>query len=185
MGALDFTYKGHNWIVRGQADYGYLGDAQELKYVYNRLNSKSPYKHSAYVSQNAYAVGIEAGYDLFSQIEKLRADHQKLYIFGRYEDYNPYASNTKNTAYDYTSVKRIAVGVNYHPLKEIAVKAEFSNRFLKSQFNNEPSINIGIAYEGFFLWLCLILNTKLSTQNEKVFLYVCSPSLGRSFLLIM
>ena len=151
VGALDFTYKGHNWIVRGHADYGYLGDAQELKYVYNRLNSKSPYKHSAYVSQNAYAVGIEAGYDLFSQIEKLKADHQKLYIFGRYEDYNPYASNTKNTAYDYTSVKRIAVGVNYHPLKEIAVKAEFSNRFLKSQFNNEPSINIGIAYEGFFL----------------------------------
>ena len=151
VGALDFTYKGHNWIVRGQADYGYLGDAQQLKYVYNRLNSKSPYKHSAYVSQNAYAIGIEAGYDLFSQIEKLRADHQKLYVFGRYEDYNPYASNTKNTAYDYTSVKRMAVGVNYHPLKEIAVKAEFSNRFLKSQFNNEPSINIGIAYEGFFL----------------------------------
>ena len=151
VGALDFTYKGHNWIVRGQADYGYLGDAQQLKYVYNRLNSKSPYKHSAYVSQNAYAIGIEAGYDLFSQIEKLRADHQKLYVFGRYEDYNPYASNTKNTAYDYTSVKRIAVGVNYYPLKEIAVKAEFSNRFLKSQFNNEPSINIGIAYEGFFL----------------------------------
>lgn len=151
IGALDFTYKGHNWIVRGQADYGYLGDAQELKYVYNRLNSKSPYKHSAYVSQNAYAVGIEAGYDIFSQIEKLRANNQKLYIFGRYEDYNPYASKTKNTAYDYTSVKRMSVGVNYYPLKEIAVKAEFSNRFLKSQFNNEPSINIGVAYEGFFL----------------------------------
>ena len=151
IGALDFTYKGHNWIVRGQADYGYLGDAQELKYVYNRLNSKSPYKHSAYVSQNAYAVGIEAGYDIFSQIEKLRANNQKLYIFGRYENYNPYASKTKNTAYDYTSVKRMSVGVNYYPLKEIAVKAEFSNRFLKSQFNNEPSINIGVAYEGFFL----------------------------------
>lgn len=151
IGALDFTYKGHNWIVRGQADYGYLGNAQELKYVYNRLNSKSPYKHSAYVSQNAYAVGIEAGYDIFSQIEKLRANNQKLYIFGRYEDYNPYASKTKNTAYDYTSVKRMSVGVNYYPLKEIAVKAEFSNRFLKSQFNNEPSINIGVAYEGFFL----------------------------------
>lgn len=151
IGALDFTYKGHNWIVRGQADYGYLGNAQELKYVYNRLNSKSPYKHSAYVSQNAYAVGIEAGYDIFSQIEKLRANNQKLYIFGRYEDYNPYVSKTKNTAYDYTSVKRMSVGVNYYPLKEIAVKAEFSNRFLKSQFNNEPSINIGVAYEGFFL----------------------------------
>ena len=68
IGAVDLTYKGYNWIVRGQADYGYLGDAAQLKYVYNRLNSKSPYKHSAFVSKNAYAWGIEAGYDLFAVI---------------------------------------------------------------------------------------------------------------------
>ena len=58
IGSIDFTYNAHNWIVRGQADYGYLGDAEQLKYVYNRLNSKSPYKHSAFVSKNAYAIGI-------------------------------------------------------------------------------------------------------------------------------
>ena len=29
-------------------------------------------------------------------------------------------------------------------------KAEYSHRFLKSQFNNEPSVSIGIAYQGFF-----------------------------------
>ena len=151
VGAIDFTYQGHNWVVRGQADYGYLGDADQLKYVYNRLNSKSPYKHSAFVSKNAYAIGIEAGYDLFSQIRKLRDDDQKLYIFGRYEQYNPYASNTKGTAYDYTEVKRMAVGVNYHPVHQIVIKAEYSKRFLKSLYNNEPSVNIGVAYEGFFL----------------------------------
>lgn len=150
IGAIDFTYNDHNWIVRGQADYGYLGDAEQLKYVYNRLNSKSPFKHSAFVSKNAYAIGIEAGYDVFSQIERLRADHQKMYVFGRYEAYNPYASNTKGTAYDYTAVKRMAVGVNYQPIPQVVVKAEYSNRFLKSIYNNEPSINIGIAYEGFF-----------------------------------
>ena len=151
IGAFDFTYKAHNWIVRGQADYGYLGDAEQLKYVYNRLNSKSPYKHSAFVSKNAYAVGIEAGYDVFSQIPQMRADNQKLYIFGRYEAYNPYASNTKGTAYDYTAVKRMAFGVNYHPVPQIVVKAEYSKRFLKSIYNDEPSFNIGVAYEGFFL----------------------------------
>ena len=151
VGAIDFTYQGHNWVVRGQADYGYLGDADQLKYVYNRLNSKSPYKHSAFVSKNAYAIGIEAGYDVFSQIQKLREDNQKLYIFGRYEQYNPYASNTKGTAYDYTEVKRMAVGVNYHPVHRIVIKAEYSKRFLKSLYNNEPSVNIGVAYEGFFL----------------------------------
>ena len=151
VGAIDFTYQGHNWVVRGQADYGYLGDADQLKYVYNRLNSKSPYKHSAFVSKNAYAIGIEAGYDVFSQIQKLREDDQKLYIFGRYEQYNPYASNTKGTAYDYTEVKRMAVGVNYQPVHQIVIKAEYSKRFLKSLYNNEPSVNIGVAYEGFFL----------------------------------
>ena len=151
IGALDFTYKGHNWIVRGQADYGYLSDAAQLKYIYNRLNSKSPYHHSAYVSKNAYAVGVEAGYDLFSQVEKLRRNEQKLYLFGRYEQYNPYASKTKGISYDYTAVKRMAVGLNYHPVPEIVIKAEYSHRFLKEAFNNEPSINIGVAYEGFFL----------------------------------
>ena len=151
VGAFDFTYDAHNWIIRGQADYGYLGDAEQLKYIYNRTNKKSPYHHSAFVSKNAYAVGIEAGYDVFSQISSLRRDDQKLYVFGRYEQYNPYASNTKNTAYDYTEVKRMAFGVNYYPIPEIAIKAEYSNRMLKSMYNNEPSINIGVTYEGFFL----------------------------------
>ena len=151
IGAIDFTYNAHNWIVRGQADYGYLGDAEELKYMYNRLNSKSPYKHSAFVSGNAYAVGIEAGYDIFSQIQCMRQQGERLYLFGRYEAYNPYASDTKGVSYDYTAVKRMAVGFNYHPIRQIVIKAEYSQRFLKSKYNNEPSVNIGVAYEGFFL----------------------------------
>ena len=151
IGAIDFTYNNYNWIVRGQADYGYLSDAKQLKYFTNRLNGLSPFHHSAFVSKNAFAYGIEAGYNIFSQIEKLRQDNQKLYLFGRYEHYNPYASKTKNTSYDYTNVKRMAVGINYYPVKQIVVKAEYSHRFLKSQYNNEPAINIGVAYEGWFL----------------------------------
>ena len=151
IGAIDFTYNTYNWIVRGQADYGYLSDAKQLKYFTNRLNGLSPFHHSAFVSKNAFAYGIEAGYNIFSQIEKLRQDNQKLYLFGRYEHYNPYASKTKNTSYDYTNVQRMAVGINYYPVKQIVVKAEYSHRFLKSQYNNEPAINIGVAYEGWFL----------------------------------
>ena len=151
IGAIDFTYNNYNWIVRGQADYGYLSDAKQLKYFTNRLNGLSPFHHSAFVSKNAFAYGIEAGYNVFSQIEKLRQANQKLYLFGRYEHYNPYASKTKNTSYDYTNVQRMAVGINYYPVKQIVVKAEYSHRFLKSQYNNEPAINIGVAYEGWFL----------------------------------
>ena len=151
VGSVDFTYDAHNWIVRGQADYGYLGDAAELKYMYNRLNSKSPFKHSAFVSSNAYAIGIEAGYNIFSQIQRLRQKGERLYLFGRYEAYNPYASKTNGVSYDYTEVKRMVVGVNYHPIRQIVIKGEYSKRFLKSLYNDEPSVSIGVAYEGFFL----------------------------------
>ena len=151
VGAVDMTYKGHNWIVRGQADYGYLGDAEQLKYLYNRMNKKSPFHHSAYVSKNAYAIGLEAGYDVFSQISCLRQQQKKLYLFGRYEQYDPYASQTKGISYNYTAVKRVATGVNYYPLRQIVVKAEFSKRFLKSVYNDEPAVNFCVAYEGFFL----------------------------------
>jgi len=151
VGAVDMTYKGHNWIVRGQADYGYLGDAEQLKYLYNRMNKKSPFHHSAYVSKNAYAIGLEAGYDVFSQIPCLRQQQKKLYLFGRYEQYDPYASQTKGISYNYTAVKRMAVGVNYYPMHQIVVKGEFSKRFLKSVYNDEPAVNFCVAYEGFFL----------------------------------
>ena len=103
------------------------------------------------MSKNAYAVGIEAGYDVFSQIPKMRQDDRKLYVFGRFEAYNPYASDTKGTTYDYTAVKRVAAGINYHPVPEVVIKAEYSKRLLKSIYNDEPSLNIGVAYEGFFL----------------------------------
>ena len=154
IGAIDFTYHGHNWIVRGQADYGYLGDAEQLKYLYNRVNKKSPYHHSAFVSKNAYAMGIEAGYDILSLLSPSTLhtprSTKQLYLFGRYEQYDPYASATKGITYNYTAVKRMAVGLNYYPLPEVVIKAEYSKRFLKSAYNNEPSVNISVAYEGFF-----------------------------------
>lgn len=151
IGTFDFTYNAHNWIVRGQADYGHLGDAEQLKYVYNRRNSKSPYHHTPSVGNNAFAYGVEAGYNIFSQIPSLRDDNQKLYIFGRFEQYNAYASKSNNENHEETARKNFSFGINYYPIPQIVIKADYSKRILKSQYNNEPSINIGIAYEGFFL----------------------------------
>ena len=155
IGAIDLTYRGHNWIVRGQADYGYLGDAEQLKYLYNRVNKKSPFHHSAYVSKNAYAIGLEAGYDMLTLLsrseERGARKGEHLYLFGRYEQYGPYASETTGISYGYPAVKRMAVGVNYYPMRQIVMKAEFSKRFLKSVYNDEPALNFCVAYEGFFL----------------------------------
>ena len=53
--------------------------------------------------------------------------------------------------FDYTNVNRLAFGVNYHPVEGVVIKADYSLRKMKTPYNNEPSLNIGVAYEGFFL----------------------------------
>jgi hypothetical protein len=46
--------------------------------------------------------------------------------------------------------QRIVGGLNYYPLREVVIKAEYSAGLLKSPFNNENSVSVGIAYAGFF-----------------------------------
>lgn len=151
IGAIDFTFNRYNWIVRGNADYGYLSNASTISKIKRNLTSNNaPYKKTP-VGKNAVAVGIEAGYDVFSQIGKLREDNQKLYLFGRYEYYNSYIPAKDQSKYEYTGKNRMAFGVNYYPIPQIAVKAEYSKRFFKSRYNNEPSVSLGVAYQGFFL----------------------------------
>ena len=95
------------------------------------------------------AGGVEAGYDIFSAVNKL-SGKQKFYVFGRYEYYDSYIPASATTDYPWTDKHRIAVGINYYPIDEIVIKAEYSHRFLKSQYIDEPSVSIGIAYAGFF-----------------------------------
>lgn len=150
IGSFDFTYDAHNWIVRGNFDYGHLSDAAEIKSLKGGQSTSSPYNTSE-VGEAAIAYGLEAGYDVFSQISKLRERRQQLYVFGRYEYYNPYIRDKeKQLDFGYTAKDRMAIGLNYLPIPEIALKAEYSHRFLKSPYNNEPSVSLGIAYQGFF-----------------------------------
>ena len=152
IGSIDLTLNRWNWIVRGQADYGYLGDAEKINELKDAKAhaSNSPVK-SAVVGKNAVSAGIEAGYDVFSQISSMRGRQEKLYVFGRYEYYDSYIPAKNKDMYNYTNVSRIAFGVNYYPVPQIVIKADYSKRLLKSPYNDEPSLNIGVAYEGFFL----------------------------------
>lgn len=150
IGSFDFTLNKWNWIVRGQATYGHLSDAYYTTVLSGRNRSGAPYSKSE-VGKNAVAIGIEAGYDIFSQIPKLRADNQKLYVFGRYDHYNPYIRDKRNIAYNYEQKNVMSFGVNYYPIKQIVLKFDYTKRFLRSPYNDEPAINFGIAYEGMFL----------------------------------
>lgn len=151
IGAIDFDYSGYNWLVRGNFDYGHLGDAAKISDYNRSQSSTTPYSRTL-VGKQALSTGMEAGYNIFSQIPKVRDKEQKLYVFGRYEYYDAYKPATNQYQdYTWTERHRIAVGLNYFPIKDIVIKAEYSQRFLKSQFNNEPSISLGVAYAGFFI----------------------------------
>ncbi|MDO5524932.1 MAG: hypothetical protein Q4F85_02465 [Prevotella sp.] len=151
IGALDFTYNRHNWLVRGNADYGYVSDAQTIaSYTYPGTSLVKPNESGSnkYFGSHAIATMVEAGYDVFSQIEKMRRDKQKLYVFGHFEYYD---SSIGNTTSQWTGKKILAGGINYQPMPQICIKAEYNHRMLKRQYNNEPAINIGVTYQGFFL----------------------------------
>ena len=149
VGALDFAYKGHGVIVRGNADYGHLWDAATVsKLKARRSGGDSPYK-SAPVASAAVAAGLEAGYDLFRFFPRIR--EQQLYLFGRYEYYDSYLPGPGDaTGFDFTRKHRMAVGLNWFPIPPIAVKCEYSHRFLKADFNPEPSLSVGVAYMAYF-----------------------------------
>ena len=167
--ALDFTLNRWNWVVRGNIDYAHLDNADEIS-AYNQANwthhkyqDGNPH-HYTNIGSNALTYGIEAGYNIFSQIPAV--ENQKLYIFGRFEHYNTMASGTYASMYKYTKRYRYAFGVNYSPIKQITIKGEYAYRFFekpdnnglasdsplyKQPYNNEPSISLGITYTGWFL----------------------------------
>lgn len=149
IGAFDFHYNDHNWIVRGNFDYGHLSDADDISaYNKSKMSNASPSPKQE-VAEAAVAGGIEAGYNLFSQFDKLNDKGQKFYLFGRY-DYYDSMHKTSTPLYEFCGRSRIAAGVNYYPIRDIVLKGEYSIGLLKSPYNNEPAISIGVAYAGFF-----------------------------------
>lgn len=149
LGSFDFSFNRYNWIARGNIDYGYVSDASNIsKLVKPGVQYVKPYQTNQNFGSHAIATMVEVGYDVFSQIAKLRAMKQKLYVFGHYEYYDSYIHCATGT---WTKKQILAGGINYFPIKDICVKAEYNYRKFDSKYNNEPALNIGVAYQGFFL----------------------------------
>ena len=169
--ALDFSLNRWNWIVRGNIDYAYFSDADiisaynQANWTHHKYQDGNPH-HYSNIGSNAVAYAIEAGYNIFSQIAKLKEKNEKLYVFGRFEHYNTMASGSYESMYKYTKKYRWVLGVNYSPIKQITIKGEYSYRFFekpnnnglapdsplyKQTYNNEPNLSLGVTYTGWFL----------------------------------
>lgn len=147
IGAFDFIYDRYNILARGGIIYGHLSDSDRITAYNKKLRNDSP-SPKTNVASEAISVGIEAGYNIFAP---LKVERQKMYLFGRYDYYDSMLKTEGGILdYDWCGRSRIAAGINYFPIKEVVVKAEYSIGLLKTPYNNEPSISLGIAYAGFF-----------------------------------
>ncbi len=150
LGSFDFCYDDHDWIVRGNFDYGHLSDAGEISRFNRRLPNAST-SPQQYVGSDAVATGLEAGYDIFSRIDALHKRNQRFYVFGRYEFYDSmFKTDASVVPQEWCGRQRVAVGVNYYPIRNVVIKAEYAVGLLRAPFNNEPSFSLGVAYSGIF-----------------------------------
>ena len=161
IGAFDFAYKDYGVVLRGNFTYGHLSDAALIT-QYNISMRKGSVSSKQWVASDALAAGLEAGYDFFSLSPTLAQKNRKLYLFGRYDYYDSMFryDNKPTDMYAWCGRHRAAVGINYFPIKEVAVKAEFSYGILKQGtradgtrgkiYNDEPQIAVGIVYAGMY-----------------------------------
>lgn len=150
IGTFGFLYNDHNVIARGNFDYGHLSNSLEITNanIASRKDSPSP---KTSIASDAIAMGCEVGYNIFSLSKKLTSADQRFYVFGRYDYYDSMYKTVANmTDEPQWGRQKITFGVNYFPMKEIVIKGEWSNRLFKSQFNNEPTISLGVCYNGLF-----------------------------------
>ena len=150
IGTAEFDYKANGLIVRGNFDYGYLGEAATIS-AYNKNQnhqSFSPYPRSL-VGEGAIACGGEIAYDILLPMKN--TGDSKLYLFGRYDYYDSYIPyDGAISLYEWTERHVMTFGVNYYPIQQVVIKAEYAKRFLKEQYNDEPMFSISVAYSGFY-----------------------------------
>ncbi len=161
IGSFDFAYDAHNVILRGSATYGHLDDAKLIT-QYNMAMRKDSPSSKQWVASDVLAAGVELGYDFFGLNPKLQAKDMRFYVFGRYDYYDSMFryDGKRDYTYAWCGRHRAAVGINYFPIREVAIKAEFSygilNKGMRADgslgkiYNDEPQIALGVVYAGFF-----------------------------------
>ena len=167
IGAFDFEWQKFGVMMRGNIDYAYLGDADKIWTLFQYLPKHSYQDGSprtgSPVSSQAICGGVQLGYDVFHYIPQMQEKKMKLIPFVVYEYYNPvfkdntiaYDKVTKtdrvtSEKYSYMNRHRIAAGINFYPIKQVVIKAEYSKRFLPSMYNDEASFSLSVAYSGIF-----------------------------------
>jgi len=148
IGSFDATYNDHHVIARGNIVYGHLGDSKRISQINKNMSKNSPSPRTN-VASDALSYFVEVGYDMFSFSPKLK--EQKFYLFGHFGYYHS-MYDTEEGILKNSRFERYIVsgGINYYPIPQVVVKAEFASRLFNSPYNTENTISLGVMYAGMF-----------------------------------
>lgn len=152
----DAQYRNKYLTARADLTYGHLGNSKAVNERNNRLPGASPYSRLTPVAKNALSYGAEIGFN-FGNVFSI-AGCPTFFPFARYEYFNPQKSVDRPYSPDHRlEVSKWMVGLNWNPLPNLVVKADYSMRqigtskvFGKGPFNSENEFSIGVAYIGWF-----------------------------------
>lgn len=144
--SADVQYIGHRWTARANVLWGKIGDSEAL----SKLNITMPKtgKISLFprdqVAETAFTWYTEFGYDFGNLI----SEKFSLIPFMRYEYYNSMQTTQGAVASDPRYKKDIlTAGINYFPLKNLVIKADFSHRWVdRGIYHSENTFSIGVGY---------------------------------------
>ena len=121
VAGIDYDYEDYGIVSHGYATYSH---------------SKGGFGH------NAVCAGAELGYNVF-----LGKEHnQRLIPFIRYDFYNTTISED-DLAIEKRNTHRISAGINYQPISQVFIKAEYA-RYQRMSIGGENILMLGVAVSG-------------------------------------
>ncbi len=154
--SADAQIKNKFVVARANILMGKLEGSEAITGKNAKLSNKSPYSRTGAVAKKAVAYGAECGIHIngFFNNENVPA----ITPFARYEYYNPQEKGEGSQTMDARcQVSKWTFGLNWNPLPNLVVKADYTTRqigtnnpFEKGTYNSENEFAIGLAYVGWF-----------------------------------
>ena len=154
--SVDAQYQHRYFIVRGNVLSGNVGNSDLLGAAnMQKLYPGTPYSRLTPIAKKAVSYGAEAGVRLKNMV--LSDKMPDLIPFVRYEYYNlqekvVLSSSNLNPADPRLKVSMFVAGINYRPLPNLIIKADYTKRRIGGgNYNSEDEFALGIAFTGWFL----------------------------------
>lgn len=147
----DAQYRHRYFDIRANGIWGFLAKSDKVSASNSKLTD--PYSALTPVAHKVVSVGGEAGLNIRGFFGRKCPD---LVPFVRYEYYNPQKDVivndiSRDPADGRLEVGLWAVGLNYRPLPNLVIKADYTTRRINSgRCNRENEFAIGVAYAGWF-----------------------------------